>query len=119
LCNTAVLLADQAADHGAQCLLPDALGFAGDQQRVPDALMWPLQQVGKEVQYMLGGGLGASMCAMNGGKCVESTMGFTALDGLAMGTRPGQLDPGVVLYLIAEKGMSYLTCRIFSTATVG
>ena len=33
-------------------------------------------------------------------------MGFTALDGLAMGTRPGQLDPGVVLYLIAEKGMS-------------
>ena len=34
-------------------------------------------------------------------------MGFTALDGLAMGTRPGQIDPGVVLYLlIAEKGMS-------------
>ena len=51
-------------------------------------------------------GSGASMCAMNGGKSVESTMGFTALDGLAMGTRPGQLDPGVVLYLIAEKGMS-------------
>jgi acetate kinase len=46
------------------------------------------------------------MCAMKGGKSVESTMGFTALDGLAMGTRPGQLDPGVVLYLIAEKGMS-------------
>ena len=43
---------------------------------------------------------------MNAGKSVESTMGFTALDGLAMGTRPGQLDPGVVLYLIAEKGMS-------------
>jgi acetate kinase len=51
-------------------------------------------------------GSGASMCAMKGGKSVESTMGFTALDGLAMGTRPGQLDPGVVLYLIAEKGMS-------------
>ncbi len=50
-------------------------------------------------------GSGASMCAMNSGKSVESTMGFTALDGLAMGTRPGQLDPGVVLYLIAEKGM--------------
>ena len=33
-------------------------------------------------------------------------MGFTALDGLPMGTRPGQLDPGVVLYLIAEKGMT-------------
>lgn len=51
-------------------------------------------------------GSGASMCAIQGGRSVESTMGFTALDGLAMGTRPGQLDPGVVLYLIAEKGMS-------------
>jgi len=51
-------------------------------------------------------GSGASMCAINHGKSVESTMGFTALDGLAMGTRPGQIDPGVVLYLIAEKGMS-------------
>lgn len=51
-------------------------------------------------------GSGASMCAMKAGKSVESTMGFTALDGLPMGTRPGQLDPGVVLYLIAEKGMS-------------
>jgi acetate kinase len=51
-------------------------------------------------------GSGASMCAINRGQSVESTMGFTALDGLPMGTRPGQLDPGVVLYLIAEKGMS-------------
>ena len=40
------------------------------------------------------------------GKSVESTMGFTALDGLPMGTRPGQLDAGVVLYLMSEKGMS-------------
>ncbi len=40
------------------------------------------------------------------GKSVESTLGFTALDGLPMGTRPGQLDPGVVLYLMSEKGMS-------------
>jgi acetate kinase len=51
-------------------------------------------------------GSGASMCALNRGQSVESTMGFTALDGLPMGTRPGQLDPGVVLYLISEKGMS-------------
>jgi acetate kinase len=51
-------------------------------------------------------GSGASMCALAGGRSVESTLGFTALDGLPMGTRPGQLDPGVVLYLIAEKGMS-------------
>ena len=51
-------------------------------------------------------GSGASMCALLDGKSVESTMGFTALDGLPMGTRPGQIDPGVLLYLIAEKGMS-------------
>jgi acetate kinase len=51
-------------------------------------------------------GSGASMCALSGGKSVESTMGFTALDGLPMGTRPGQLDAGVVLYLMSEKGMS-------------
>ena len=51
-------------------------------------------------------GSGASMCALKGGQSVESTMGFTALDGLPMGTRPGQLDPGVVLYLMSEKGMT-------------
>ena len=51
-------------------------------------------------------GSGASMCALLEGKSVESTMGFTALDGLPMGTRPGQIDPGVLLYLIAEKSMS-------------
>ncbi len=51
-------------------------------------------------------GSGASMCALSGGRSVESTMGFTALDGLPMGTRPGQIDPGVVLYLAAEKGMT-------------
>lgn len=51
-------------------------------------------------------GSGASMCALHGGRSVESTLGFTALDGLPMGTRPGQLDPGVVLYLISAKGMS-------------
>lgn len=51
-------------------------------------------------------GSGASMCAIKDGRSVESTMGFTALDGLPMGTRPGQIDPGVVLYLMSEKGMS-------------
>ena len=51
-------------------------------------------------------GSGASMCALLNGQSVESTMGFTALDGIPMGTRAGQIDPGVVLYLIAEKGMS-------------
>ncbi len=51
-------------------------------------------------------GSGASMCAIADGRSVDSTMGFTALDGLPMGTRPGQLDPGVLLYLFTEKGMS-------------
>ena len=58
-------------------------------------------------------GSGASMCALQGGRSVESTMGFTALDGLPMGTRPGQIDPGVVLYLIAAKGMSPNTVQDF------
>ena len=51
-------------------------------------------------------GSGASMCALINGRSVESTMGFTALDGLPMGTRPGQIDPGVLLYLINIKGMT-------------
>lgn len=50
-------------------------------------------------------GNGASMCAMRDGRSVASTMGFTALDGLPMGTRCGQLDPGVLLYLMTERGM--------------
>jgi acetate kinase len=50
-------------------------------------------------------GSGASMCALVDGKSVDSTTGFTALDGLPMGTRPGQLDPGVVLHLMSEKNM--------------
>ena len=46
------------------------------------------------------------MCAISDGKSIESTMGFTALDGLPMGTRPGQIDPGVLLYLMTEHGMT-------------
>lgn len=51
-------------------------------------------------------GSGVSMCALKDGRSVETTMGFTALDGLPMGTRPGQLDPGVILYLLTHHGMS-------------
>jgi acetate kinase len=51
-------------------------------------------------------GSGASMCATRAGHSVASTMGFSALDGLPMGTRPGNIDPGVLLYLMQEKGMS-------------
>jgi acetate kinase len=51
-------------------------------------------------------GSGASLCAMKNGKSVDSTLGFTALDGLCMGTRPGALDPGVVLYLFQNLNLT-------------
>lgn len=50
-------------------------------------------------------GSGASLCALQGGRSVEHTLGFTALDGLCMGTRPGSLDPGVVLHLFRTLGL--------------
>ncbi|MFO7855578.1 MAG: acetate/propionate family kinase [Paracoccaceae bacterium] len=50
-------------------------------------------------------GAGASMCAMRGGRSVASTMGFSALDGLPMATRSGQIDPGVLLWLVQSEGM--------------
>ncbi len=64
----------------------------------------PVLARGKVIVAHLGNG--ASLCAINAGKSVASTMGFTALDGVPMGTRCGQLDPGVVLYLMGEKKMS-------------
>ena len=59
---------------------------------------------GKVVVAHLGNG--ASMCAMCEGRSLATTMGFTALDGLMMGTRCGDLDPGAVLHSIEEKGMT-------------
>jgi acetate kinase len=50
-------------------------------------------------------GNGASLCAVHDGRSVASTMGFTAVDGLVMGTRTGALDPGVLLYLMQERGL--------------
>jgi acetate kinase len=50
-------------------------------------------------------GNGASLCAVRNGKSVASTMGFTAVDGLMMGTRTGAIDPGVLLYLMQERGL--------------
>jgi acetate kinase len=70
-------------------VLPAHLGAAAD---------------GKVVVAHLGNG--ASMCAMRARRSVATSMGFTALDGLMMGTRCGSLDPGVVLYLMAEHGMT-------------
>ncbi len=63
----------------------------------------PVAAQGRVVVAHLGSG--ASMCAIRGGKSIASTMGFSAMDGLPMGTRPGNIDPGVILYLLEEKGM--------------
>ncbi|MDR3214409.1 MAG: acetate/propionate family kinase [Azoarcus sp.] len=52
-------------------------------------------------------GNGASMAAVRGGKGVATTMGFSTINGLIMGTRSGSIDPGVLLYLIDQKGMDY------------
>jgi acetate kinase len=64
---------------------------------------WPGLSKGRVVVAHLGNG--ASMCAIQDGQSIGSTMGFSALDGLPMGTRCGQLDPGVILYLL-EQGFS-------------
>lgn len=69
-------------------VLPDHLGAAAD---------------GRVVVAHLGAG--ASMCAMRGRRSVATTMGFTALEGLPMGTRTGTLDPGVILYLMSGRKM--------------
>ena len=50
-------------------------------------------------------GNGSSLCAIKAGQSVATTMGFSALEGLAMGTRSGSLDPGVILYLMNQRGM--------------
>jgi acetate kinase len=63
----------------------------------------PSAAKGRTVVLHLGNG--ASMCAIQSGKSVASTMGFTAVDGLPMGTRCGNLDPGVILYMMDELKM--------------
>lgn len=58
-------------------------------------------------------GSGASMCAMKDGRCVDTTMSFSALDGLPMGTRCGNLDPGVVLYLLATMSREQVESMLY------
>ena len=64
----------------------------------------PVLAAGRMIAAHLGNG--ASLCAMRDGKSIDTTMGFTALDGLMMGTRCGAIDPGVVLHLQTQLGMS-------------
>jgi len=67
------------------------------------AQMAPSIHAGRVVVAHLGNG--ASMCGMLAGRSLASTMGFSALDGLPMGTRSGQLDPGVMLYMLQQEGL--------------
>lgn len=71
------------------------------------------EQLEAEAPALHGGGViaahlgsGASLCALRGGKSIETTMGFTALDGLLMGTRPGTLDVGAVLHIMKHEGLA-------------
>jgi acetate kinase len=64
----------------------------------------PTEAAGRVIIAHLGSG--ASMCALSAGRSVGSTMGFSALDGLPMGTRCGQLDPGILLWMMQHKRMS-------------
>lgn len=70
--------------------------------RLPDVLGERIAQ-GKVIVAHLGSG--ASLCALQNAQSVDTTMGFTALDGLMMGTRCGQIDPGVLLHLMRDKGL--------------
>jgi acetate kinase len=82
-------------------------GFHGlSYEYVADRLRQVAPDVAKKLVIIAHLGSGASMCALSNCRSIQSTMGFTALDGLPMGTRPGQIDPGVVLYLISEKNMT-------------
>lgn len=78
-------------------------GFHGVSYDYVYGVLDPEIRAGRTVIAHLGNG--ASMCALKNGESVGSTMGFSALDGLPMGTRCGQIDPGVLLYLMQERGM--------------
>ena len=70
---------------------------------LPQSSLKHIGDVGNKRVIMAHLGNGASMCAMHQRKSVATSMGFTALDGLMMGTRCGRIDPGVLLYLLRRK----------------
>jgi len=111
---------DTAFHHGQPAIatrfaLPRALaeegvrryGFHGLSYEFIAGRLWelaPRLAAGRVVAAHLGNG--ASLCALKNGRSIDTTMGFTALDGLMMGTRCGAIDPGVLLYLLEEHGMT-------------
>lgn len=100
---TAFALPRQLAAEGIRRYGFHGLSYEYIASVLPDFL-GPVVADGRVVVAHLGSG--ASMCAMRTRESVATTMGFTALDGLPMSRRCGNLDPGVVLYLIQEKGMT-------------
>lgn len=79
-------------------------GFHGlSYEHIADVLTQRYPNIGSGRVIVAHLGNGASMCAMKNGRSVSSTMGFSALDGLPMGTRCGRIDPGVLLYLMGEE----------------
>ena len=82
-------------------------GFHGlSYEYVASALSDVAPQIAKGRVIIAHLGSGASLCALRDGQSVDNSLGFTALDGLCMGTRPGAVDPGVVLYLFQNLGLS-------------
>ncbi|GFN36374.1 acetate/propionate family kinase [Tepidimicrobium xylanilyticum] len=73
-------------------------------QRAAELLGRPIEELNIVTCHL---GNGASVCAVQGGKSVETSMGFTPLEGLAMGTRSGDVDPAVILFIMEKEGLSF------------
>ncbi len=97
-----VALPRELTDQGIERYGFHGLSYEYIASRLPEAA--PGLAHGKVVVAHLGNG--ASLCALSSGQSADTTMSFTALDGLPMGTRCGALDPGVILYLLQAQGMS-------------
>lgn len=83
-------------------------GFHGLSYEYIAGCMSQVAGIGQDARVVVAHlGHGASMCAIRAGRSVATTMGLTPMDGLVMGKRCGALDPGVVLYLMREKGCRY------------
>ena len=82
-------------------------GFHGlSYEYIASVLPQVAPQIAKQRVIVAHLGSGASLCALRGGESIDNTFGFTALDGLCMGTRPGAVDPGVILYLFQGLGLA-------------
>jgi len=92
----------EIADAGAHRYGFHGLSYEYIASRLPE--FDPKGAAGRTIVAHLGSG--ASMCALQAGKSIATTMGFSPLSGLVMGTRPGDLDPGLMIWLLRERGMS-------------